>query len=43
MKAYRTISGVLLTDIWMIYKYKKQIFNYVQNSSDVYYCSLRCN
>ena len=24
MKAYRTISGVLLTDIWMIYKYENK-------------------
>ena len=39
MKAYRTISGVLLTDIWMIYKYETN-FNYVQNSSDVNYFTL---
>ena len=25
MKAYRTISGVLLTDIWMIYKYENRV------------------
>ena len=24
MKAYRTISGVLLTDIWIIYKYENK-------------------